>query len=262
MGDYLMNATRYRMGAVKTLLSVTCGFWAAAIFGISVAPPLWAQGADAKQTASAESRNVAGRYPAGSIKSLEMADTALADVRRERAEIEARFSIEEQACHPKFFATSCVDEAKERRRQALAQLRPIEIEAGTYKRQARVTERDQALESKRKQADQAGHKEDTEKTAAPAIDVDDASKPDGGRKVQTRIYSDRQVRHEAKLKRAREEEAAEAKKRAENVAAYEKKVQAAQERQREVEARKAEKEQKRRMKEAPPANPVSGSTGQ
>ncbi len=70
---------------------------------------------------------------------------ALAAANQERAEIEARYNVEEQSCHTKFFATSCIDAAKERRRKELMQVRSIEIEANTYKRQARVAARDRAL---------------------------------------------------------------------------------------------------------------------
>jgi colicin import membrane protein len=258
MSKYLI-AGRHLSGATNILLSTARGFCVAAILGMFV-PASWAQG-----TTSSESQHVAARYPSGSINSVEMAETALAEVRQERAEIEARLIKEQQACHPKFFVTACVDEAKERRRRALAQLRPIEIEANTFKRQARVTARDQALEKKRKPeaTDNAGRLEQEgraeKKTAAPADDAVEPSKSDGDRKVQSKIFPDRQARHDAKLKRAQEEEAAQAQKRAENVAAYEKKVQAAQARQKEVEARKAEKEQNRKMKEAPSADSTSAS---
>lgn len=94
------------------------------------------------------SENLVKRYPAGSIQSIEMADQALEEVSRARADTEALFAEDERACYPKFFATSCLENAKERRRHVLAQLRRIEVEAGGFKRHARVLARDRDLAEK------------------------------------------------------------------------------------------------------------------
>src|SRR5689334_5462322 len=68
-------------------------------------------------------------HPPGSIQSIDAADQALAEAGQERAAIEARFELDERACYPKFFVTLCVDDAKERRRVALAQVHAVEVEA-------------------------------------------------------------------------------------------------------------------------------------
>ncbi|HJV81523.1 hypothetical protein [Noviherbaspirillum sp.] len=185
-----------------------------------------------------------------------MADAALADANKERSEIQARFAAAEQACQSKFFATSCIEHAKEHRREALMRLRAVEIEAHTFKRQIRVTERDQALASKPPKEDsrreQAEHRKADRPTngKSPAENAQEEKAVEPGRKLQTTIFSDRAARHEEKLKEIRAEEAANAKKRAENVAAYERKVAEAKEHQKQVEAKKAEKEEKRRSKQA------------
>jgi hypothetical protein len=198
--------------------------------------------------------SVVVRFPKGSIHSIEMADTALADAAKERAEIEARFSREEQACHSQFFATSCIDKAKDRRRRAFLKLRPVEIEANTYKRQARVVSRDEALANKRgrEENDRLEHvkREQESRRSEKAADMRDETAPDAASKPQDDSVTDRSARHEAKLKREREKEASNAAKRAENIAAYERKVQEAQARQAEVAAKKAEKEQKQRAKQS------------
>ncbi len=205
--------------------------------------------------------SVAGRYPAGAIKSIEMADAALVEVDRERADIESRYAREEQACYPEFFATSCIKQAKERRRLALSPLRSIEIEARAFKRRARVEERDAALATKRER-DEAGrlerarHEEDSRRAAVEGSEVTSAkSNPGDAGKVKTTIFPDRKAKHEARLKQIRAKEAAKAQKRAENVAAYQKKVEEAQARQKEVESKKAEKEEKQRLKEATQPKP-------
>jgi colicin import membrane protein len=183
------------------------------------------------------SDGIVARYPAGSINSVEQADAALTDVARERREIDSRFASEEQACHPKFFATPCLDKAKERRREASMALRHVEIEAQAFKRRARVADREQALEQRQakeetgreERARQLPESEGREEPRAQAEHKEPSPRPEN--------------RHKPK------EEPLDAEKRAENIAAYERKVEAANKRQKEVAERKAEKERKRQRKE-------------
>jgi hypothetical protein len=206
----------------------------------------------------ASAQNVAVRYPSGSIQSVETAEQALAEIDKERALIEAQFANDERTCYPKFFATSCLDGAKEQRRHALAQLRPVEIEANAFKRRARVADRDKALAEK-----QAGEQAEALDRAKVQKDRDIAAakkKEDSAQKLKQSTETnskaggaatgDRAKEHQARLQRLQAEEAANAKKRAENVAAYEKKVQQAETRQREIAAKKAEKERERKAKES------------
>ena len=88
------------------------------------------------------SEDVAVRYPAGSIASVESAERALADAAQARALAEAAYLAGKRDCYPKFFTTSCLDDVAEQRRNALARVREVEIEAQTFKRRARVAERD------------------------------------------------------------------------------------------------------------------------
>ncbi|HEY0846794.1 MAG TPA: hypothetical protein VGE12_15585 [Noviherbaspirillum sp.] len=210
--------------------------------------------------------SVASRYPAGAIKSVEDADRALAEVAKERAEIASRYVSEEQACHPKFFATSCIEEAQERRRKATMALRAVEIEANVFKRRARVEARDKALEERnaaagREGAERAARQQEAEntKTAQEAPVRQDGKPP---RKAQNDIFSDRQQKHDARMARLKAEEAAKAKERAENVEDYERKVQAAKARQDEVAKRKAEKEQKRRLQQSQTQTPATSGPSQ
>lgn len=197
---------------------------------------------------------IAGRYPSGSIKSLEQADTALADVGRESSEIESRFALEEQACNPQFFATSCLDKAKERRRASMMVVRRIEIEAQTFKRRARLAERDQALDERRMKDEKArqerlreqrepGDGAERQVPAGPAATMAANSLPPTGNIVQKAGEQ-----HEAVNKIQPKAIPGDAEKRAEKLAAYERKVQAARDRQKELAKRKAEKERKRELK--------------
>ncbi|WP_147376768.1 hypothetical protein [Noviherbaspirillum saxi] len=240
---------------MKALQRTLCFLVAAGAFAASCA--VSAQQAGNPSSGSADPNSVVSRFPAGSIKSIEMADTALADANRERAEIQARFAQEEQACHPKFFASSCVEDAKERRRRAQLKLRPVEIEANTFKRQARVTARDEALATKRQKDAAAGI--DRDSATPPMSSTPPTSAAKGNEAVQEpsekapknkpkhaqgKPSPDRAARHESRQEQARAEEEANAAKRAQNIADYEKKVKASEQRQQEIARRKAEKQQK------------------
>ncbi|MBI1892086.1 MAG: hypothetical protein HYS18_15685 [Burkholderiales bacterium] len=160
----------------------------------------------------ATASSFAGRYPKGSIVSVEAAERALIEAQKARASENAQFHAEEQACYPKFFTTSCLEATRERHRLGLLQIRQVELEANGFKRRTRVAEREQAL------------KERQSMPADPQSDI-----------------NERILRHEAKLKKLEEEETARAAQRNSNVAAYEKKQREAEERQQELARRKREK---------------------
>jgi hypothetical protein len=84
------------------------------------------------------------RYPSGSIRSEQVADQALKEIEAERKTVEARFAENERACYDKFFATSCMQKAKDARRDSLAKLRAIEVEAHTFKRRQRADDHERA----------------------------------------------------------------------------------------------------------------------
>lgn len=197
---------------------------------------------------------VADRFPSGSIHSMADADTALSGAAAERHEIEARYIAEEQACLPNFFTTSCIQKAKERRRIALAALRPIEIEANAFKRKARVAERDQALaERLEKDERQRRERESRMLAAEPAATAGDAE--ERSQKAQATDAPASEKSQPPTVKRQKAEDPISAEKRAANIAAYEKKKREALERQQKVAQRKAEKEQKRKEKQAEAGNP-------
>lgn len=219
---------------------------------------------DAPNPAVAPAASVAARFPSGSIRSGETADQALAEVGKERARIEGRFADDERACYPKFFTSACLNAAKEQRRHALAQLRPVEVEANAFRRRSRVADRDKAIAEK--QAGEAAEalnraklqennsseaaKKNEDSTHKPKQPAQTASSENGTATVN------RSAEHQAKLQRLQAEEAANAQKRAANVAAYEKKVQQAAAREHEIAAKKAEKERERKAKESnAPSNP-------
>lgn len=183
------------------------------------------------------------RYPAGTIKTTDTADQALAEVAKVRVGVDAQYADAERDCYPRFFVSACMDKAKEQRRQALAQVRQVEVEADALKRRARVEQRDKALEEKSGKADSKLLSEPILKEKSTAV-VE--PKPPAPPKAAS---PDRVAKHQAKMKRIAEKDAAKARESAENIAAHEKKVAESEARQKEIAAKRAEKEAKKEGKQ-------------
>ena len=239
---------------MKTYLPLSHGvrklFLAAALSLSAVAP------------AAAGPEELVRKYPPGSILSVEQADRAIVEVQAERKELEAAYADAQYACYSKFFSSPCVDKAKEDRRLALNLLGPIEVEAKAYKRRDTVVQRDKLLDAQRaKEASEAPARAEQEKineqkAAQKAADVAARQaapeKAPGGRKAATPRADappkaegrDRIAEHQARLEKDRAQEAADADKRAKNIADYERKQQESLERQRRVVEKKAEADKK------------------
>ena len=172
--------------------------------------------------------------PPPPVTSVAQADQQLAAVARERAAIEARFAERERVCYDKFFVNSCLDEAKERRRNALAAQRAIEVQAERFKRQAVVDERDRNLA----EADRRFKEQEARLAAEPLTPTPEPAPVPPPRKP---TVPGRVAERDARLRAARQEESAEADKRAQNVREFEARKAESAERQRKVAQRKAEK---------------------
>jgi hypothetical protein len=172
--------------------------------------------------------------PPPPVTSVAQADQQLAAVARERAGIEARYAERERVCYDKFFVNRCLDEAKERRRSALAAQRAIEVQAERFKRQAVVDERDRKLAEAEKK-----YREEEAALATqppqPGRSVEEAPPP------RAPTVPGRVAERDAKLKAAQAREAAEAPKRAKNVRDFERRKAESEERQRDVARKKAER---------------------
>jgi predicted small lipoprotein YifL len=194
--------------------------------------------------------------PPPPVSSVAQADQQLAAVAQERAGIEARYAERERVCYDKFFVNRCLDEAKERRRSALAAQRAIEVQAERFKRQAVVDERDRKLaEAEKKYREQEAAL--ATQPPQPRRAVEEAPPP------RAPTVPGRVAERDAKLKAAQAREAAEAPKRAKNVRDFERRKAESEERQRDVArkkaeraaklAKKAEEEKARAAKAATPA---------
>lgn len=210
----------------------------------------WAQAAvkldDAMLQAYSVNEAVAG-YPAGSIQSEEAASAALETVTEARSNIEARFAADQRTCYPKFFTTSCLNKAAERRRLDLLLVRPLEIEANAYTRRAKVEERDRRLAEKA--AENAGKpilsetpvQDNAAGVKAPGNEAHPVSS-DAQRKARADAYAKKNAEQVEKQQRLKENEQADAEKRAANIKRYEEKVRESAARQKEIAEKKAEKE--------------------
>jgi colicin import membrane protein len=229
----------------------SCSSFAVAALLVLPAAPVFAQATridPANDAVTSDSTSLTTRFPAGTIHSELLADQALEAAQKERASIEARYVAEQRACYQRFFVTSCIEASKERHRSTLQQVRPVEVEAEKFKRQLRVTERDQGLAEKRAQEEaeapeRAQRQRDSERAAAEKAEerVRQAAEAQASETEHAADAARRAAEHQERLQRADAEEAANARKRAENTAAYERKVRAAQEHQKEVEANKKAK---------------------
>jgi len=174
--------------------------------------------------------------------SVAQANERLAAVAAERAAIEARHAERERVCYDKFFVNSCLDEARDRRRVALAAQRAIEVEAEHFKRKDAVDQRDKAIA----EADAKFQAEEAATSAQPPV----APKTIGP--VLPARPSSVPGRIAKRNARAAEEAAsasANAATRAARAAAFEEKRKKSEERQRAVAQRKAERAADKAAKE-------------
>lgn len=153
------------------------------------------------------------RYVSGSIKTERVAQETLADIEKARTFIEARYVDESRVCAVKFFVTNCMDDVKERRHADLLSLQAPEVEANRFIRHARVEEKNKEL---------------------IILQKDVASRVAQGDEDNTKREADKE---KALMQKQKDE----AKRSAENVLRYEKKIKQAKEHQAKILERKAAK---------------------
>lgn len=175
------------------------------------------------------------QHVAPTSASLAEADRKLAGAIAQRSAIEAEFAASEQVCYKKFFVNSCLEKAKEKRREALAVVRSIEVEAELYQRGAKADARDRDLAETQKQfeADAA------QRAANPRPERVEEPAPEP---KPIAAQANRAAANAAKLKRIAEKEQAEAGQRAQNAANFEKKRQESERREAQRRKRQEERE--------------------
>jgi hypothetical protein len=175
--------------------------------------------------------------------SVEQANARLAEVAAGRAAVEKEYAASEQVCYQKFFVNRCLDQAKEKRRVALAGWRAIEVEANHYKRQAAVDKRDAELAERLKK----DAEDDARRSATPPRPHTEHAAAGPTAKPGPSLEQ-RQAEHDAKERRRQAQEALDAPKRAANVAEFEKKQVESERRRARVAERQAERAEKARKK--------------
>lgn len=193
------------------------------------------------------------RFPAGSIKSDEIAQKALDEAAEDRQVAELRYILDQRACYPKFLVADCLEAARDRKRMTDKGIKAVEYEAKVFQRQATVDDRDRSLAEQR-----AKDEEDSARRLADQKqkEADSARKVQESRaknsEVQQRIDQNKNVpadyrvrQHEAEVQRKQAEEAARAPSRAANAAERQRRIQEAEEHRLEVERKKAENERER-----------------
>lgn len=203
-------------------------------------------------------------HPPGSVKSVVDADDVLTDVTKARDEVELRNLNDRRVCYKMFFTNHCLDAAKEKRRLALKQIRPLEVEANAFKRRATADDRDKALAAQQAKSDISAPKlqqeqKDTEGSIAKKLK--DGAEHDAEVTANTKLHAgeaEKRISDNAnKLQQIHQNDAAKASERAGNRAAFAKKGQDAADRQRKVAEKKAEKaRQLAEKKVAPTVKPA------
>lgn len=174
--------------------------------------------------------------------SVEQANRTLELAHAERAAIERSYAAAEAACASRFFVTSCLEAAREKRRAALVPVRATEIEAEYFKRKHAADERDRALadaqraDEERAAARAAEAAAEAAAAAAAPPPAPEAAPPKPGLTAQQRSAA-----NAAKLKAIAERERAGAGERAANVAEYAAKQREFERRQRRVAEKKAKR---------------------
>lgn len=175
--------------------------------------------------------------------SVAQANARLERVAKERAAIEAQYAASEAVCYRKFFVNNCLDDAKEKRRVALAYQAAVEDEAEYFRRKAAVEERDREVAQAIRQFELDEARAAAQSAPAPRPQVKAPAvmpKPS--------MSPRRATREEREAQRAAQEQAM-APQRAANAKAFEERRLKVEERKREVAEKLAAKKAKAEAEE-------------
>jgi hypothetical protein len=176
------------------------------------------------------------------LHSVEQADRALFDAAAERARAEAMYLQGEQVCYQKFFVNSCLDDAKEARRAVLMRLRVVEVEAGRYKREAALQQRDRELAEAEARYQAKLAREAAEAATGKAAEVAEPVPAAPAPKAEKRkmLHQQRKASHDAKEKQAAMRQQMRDAHHAQRMASMEAKRKESEQRVTKVEQRRAE----------------------
>ena len=218
--------------------------WRALMAAATLAAGLALAPAQAQDASPAGPRAAAGALRGSPAQSVEQANARLAQVAQERQAVHREFAANEAVCYTKFFVNYCLDQAKEKRRAALAELRAVEVDAEHFKRADSVQKRDAELAERARKDAEEQERRTQQPLPPPRVASEAPPAPQPGPSV-----AQREAEHAAKVKRQAVQDAADAPKRAANVIAYEKKKAESERRQAEVARKQQENAEKQAAKE-------------
>jgi colicin import membrane protein len=198
------------------------------------------------------------RFDIDAIQSNDAADEALQAAGKQRTMLADRYIDDQRECYKKFFVSSCLEDAKERNRVSVKEVREVEAAANLYKRQAKADDRDHSLNEQRIKDEQDAvrrAKDQKSRTAAVVRKSKDGAAKQRSvaeREAQAQGHADdRVLAHQAKRRSEQAAEAAKAPQRAANERAYKQKAVAAEAHRKDVAAKKAAKEREIAAKKQP-----------
>lgn len=115
------------------------------------------------------------RYPAKSIASVQQADMALVEIKPVREQIERIFADEKAECYQRFLVSSCLADAKEKRRLSMHAVRRVEVEAKAFLRKDKADERDRAVAERQERAANSARTIPISGTAREGVETNDAA---------------------------------------------------------------------------------------
>lgn len=87
-------------------------------------------------------------YAASAIDSSSMSEQAIVEANAAKSDVLKWYAQAEQTCYDKFFVTSCLNDIKLTRRDKLAILQRINVEAKAWQRKQRIEQLDEKLQEK------------------------------------------------------------------------------------------------------------------
>lgn len=165
------------------------------------------------------------------ITDVEQAKALIAEVESTRVQAQEKYAQEEQRCQAEFFVNRCIEKARQRRLEVTRPLEEVELEARRYIRQDRALEREANVARRRAEAEQRTREVEAAGTVPFKERRNDPPPVPTPPKLRAKPAEPTE-----------EEKRAEAMERAENEAAYARKIERAKARRESLAKRRAEKD--------------------
>ena len=223
--------------------------FAIAIFAFLGSTSAWATTPEAVR---APAQSLAAAYPANSIQTEMQAAEALQKATSARREVEWQAYDAQMQCQQAFLVTRCVTQVGRAKRDSLAELQRIEIEAEQLRRQLRGQQQEALRQQKIADAErdaqalsaqyQQQRREFEQKQTATQAQQTELNVQSAERAAKAERENQRRAARAAELKAKQVASEADAAQRAKNVADFEQKQKEARERQERLKKQREEKQ--------------------